>query len=390
MHRTLRLPFSAALAALGIMMATVAGAEIPKVISYQGRITDASGTPVPDNNYTMQFRIYNVATGGTSLWDSGTRSIAVSGGIFNVLLGESPQPALNLAFDADYWLLVTFAGADQTPRQRLVSTGYAYMASGLVPGTEVVGSVASSISGAIKAVNTSGSGTRFGGYFMSQSTSGKGVYGEGPHTGVYGKATGTTGALYGGSFISYSPQGYGVYGAVEATTGLCYGGYFASLSNSGRGVHGEAPHTGVYGRSTATSGEHYGGSFVSYSSQGCGIYSENLAGGWAGYFMGDVNIDGNLTVSGSSFPAPAYDSGWQAGTVGGDVTLTHSVGGNITDYVVDIQHDVSGLGVTNRFAGADVSGWGFFWHSLTSTTLQVKKGSNMYPGEKFRVRIWRY
>ncbi len=105
-------------------------AEIPQVISYQGKATDSGGTPVADDNYTMRFRIYNAASGGTLRWDSSNRTVAVSGGVFNVLLGESPQPPILTQFNEDNWLLVTFAGVDQTPRQPMASVGYAYMASG--------------------------------------------------------------------------------------------------------------------------------------------------------------------------------------------------------------------------------------------------------------------
>ena len=114
-------------------------AEIPQLVSYQGKVTDGSGTPVADGTYTMRFRIYDQLIGGTLLWDSTNLNVDVVGGIFAVMLGGTGQPALALAFDADYWLLVTFAGVDQTPRQRLTASGYAHMASDVVPGTLVSG-----------------------------------------------------------------------------------------------------------------------------------------------------------------------------------------------------------------------------------------------------------
>ncbi len=219
-------------------------ADIPKVISYQGKVTDSGGTPVADGSYLMRFRIYNAATGGTLRWDGGTRWISVTSGVFNVLLGESPQPSINLPFDEDYWLLVTFDGDDQTPRQRLASSGYAYMASmasGLVPGTEVSGSVPAGVMAAIKGTNTatnleiagvSGSAptltgfTTYGVFGQSASTAGHGVFGfasctYGVNHGVYGQ--------------SRSTDGVGVYGRASATTGLTYGvrGYANSASGYG-------------------------------------------------------------------------------------------------------------------------------------------------------------
>ena|GEM_PF-6537890 len=103
-----------------------------------------------DGSYTMRFRIYDAANSGTLKWDSGNHSVTVSGGVFSVVLGETPQPIVNLPFDEDYWLEVTVDGNVQSPRNRLGSVGYAYMASGVVPGTEVSGSVTTSPFAAIK------------------------------------------------------------------------------------------------------------------------------------------------------------------------------------------------------------------------------------------------
>jgi len=121
----------------GILMNVFA--DIPEVISYQGKVTDTGGTPVSDGTYSMQFSIYDSVTAGNLEWDSGSLSVDVSGGVFEVMLGESPQPTLDLAFDDDYWLDVKVDTDVQSPRVKLGSVGYAYMASGLVPGTEIVG-----------------------------------------------------------------------------------------------------------------------------------------------------------------------------------------------------------------------------------------------------------
>ncbi|HYA12172.1 MAG TPA: hypothetical protein VEF37_04245, partial [Thermodesulfovibrionales bacterium] len=37
---------------------------VPQLVNYQGALTDASGTPVPDGQYSVVFNIYDVATGG--------------------------------------------------------------------------------------------------------------------------------------------------------------------------------------------------------------------------------------------------------------------------------------------------------------------------------------
>ena len=226
-------------------------ADIPKMISYQGKVTDSGGTPVADGNYVMRFRIYTTSTGGSPIWDSSNQTIGVSGGVFNVLLGQSPQPVLDLDFDDDYWLLVTFVGTDQTPRQKLASAGYTYMSSGLVPGTEIVGAVTTLPFAALKAEHTS----TFGGFYY-------GVYGVTRTTqigmGVYGYAAATIGNAEGVRGEANSPDGVGVAGYHDVSSGDGTGVYGSTYSSIGFGVNGAATATtgsgyGVYGRTWSSS-----------------------------------------------------------------------------------------------------------------------------------------
>jgi len=205
-----------------VAMACVSHAEIPQMIGYQGMVTDATGDPVADGDYSMRFRIYNTATGGTALWDSGVRTVALYNGIFNVLLGESPQPTLELPFGEALWLLVTFSGENQLPRQKMASTGYAYMASGLVPGTSVSGELSGMFQPAINGTNTASTGTNFGLSGISHSTSGTGVFG-------YGYAT--TGTNYGIYGQTDSSGGYGIFGYNPSGWA---GGFDGSVSIDGR------------------------------------------------------------------------------------------------------------------------------------------------------------
>lgn len=114
-----------------------AHADIPKMISYQGRVTDGGGATVADGTCDMAFKLFDAVTGGTQEWESGTVSITVTDGVFTTLLGEAPQIPILLHFTEDLWLEVVFDGVTQSPRHRMASVGYAYMASGLVPGTQM-------------------------------------------------------------------------------------------------------------------------------------------------------------------------------------------------------------------------------------------------------------
>ncbi len=268
-------------AVLGVLLVTsLVAAEIPEIVGYQGRITDNVGNPVADGTYTMRFQIYDQLIGGTVLWDSGNISVPLSGGVFNVNLGGTGQPALDLAFDQNYYLLVTFDGENQTPRRPLASVGYAYMASGLVPGTEVTGSVETSPFAAIKGTNTATQYATYGLLGESASTSGRGV------KGLASSPTGSTYGLFGGAA---STAGHGVYGIADATEGSTYGVRGLVLSSGGIAVLGEALASsgttygvyghnestsgiGVYGVGDALSGQNRGVKGETNSSMGVGVY----------------------------------------------------------------------------------------------------------------------
>ncbi len=310
---------------LSVVLTTLTShAEIPQVISYQGRVTDTGGAPIADGDYSMTFTIYDAVTGGTSLWSSGALTVTVSGGVFSVLLGESPQPTLSLDFDVDYWVEIDIESDIQSPRTRLGSVGYAYMASGLVPGTEVAWSTGYP---AIKGTNNgAGAGLR------GDSDLGIGVRGESSATdskGVYGVASSSTGFTYGVHGISESTGGTGILGEATATTGVNYGVKGIHVSTNGAAVIGFANGTsgvaagvtgysysptgyGVSGRTTSSTGLNHGVYGFSNSSDGIGVYGigyastgtnygiygeTNSTDGFAGYFTGKTRVTGDLTVT---------------------------------------------------------------------------------------------
>ena len=86
MHRSLQIIL------LLVCLATTAFADVPRTISYQGRLTD-NGVPI-NGIRNVTFTIYN--GGGTSIWNSGIVSVAFAEGLFTVELGQSPQTPLPL------------------------------------------------------------------------------------------------------------------------------------------------------------------------------------------------------------------------------------------------------------------------------------------------------
>ena len=102
-------------------------------ITYQGRLTDSSGSPLT-GTYVMAFRLYNSATGGTSLWEeyrTGADSVAVTRGLFAVRLGSlTAIPQSVITNNNSLWLGVTVGtDAEMAPRVQLGSVPYAFQAN---------------------------------------------------------------------------------------------------------------------------------------------------------------------------------------------------------------------------------------------------------------------
>lgn len=101
-------------------------------ISYQGQLTNTSGTPL-NGDYDLTFRLYNVANGGTALWTeqwTGANNITVTDGLFHVMLGNlMPIPQTVFTGNSNLWLGVK-VGADNemTPRIQLGSSPFAIQA----------------------------------------------------------------------------------------------------------------------------------------------------------------------------------------------------------------------------------------------------------------------
>ena len=100
---------------------------IPQMLSYQGKLTDTSGVPVPNNNYNVTFKLYTVPTGGSAFWNE-TQTVTTKSGLFSVLLG-SVSPIGSVPEAGVLYLGMTVAsGTELSPRLRLVGSAYSYLA----------------------------------------------------------------------------------------------------------------------------------------------------------------------------------------------------------------------------------------------------------------------
>src|SRR3989344_5735165 len=103
---------------------------IPQTFNINGKLTDSNGVALA-GDYNFNFSIYNNATGGTYLWNSGVLSVTTdSNGIYHVILNN-----VNLNFSEQYFLGIRVGtDSEMSPRLNLTSSPYAYMAQNVTVG----------------------------------------------------------------------------------------------------------------------------------------------------------------------------------------------------------------------------------------------------------------
>ena len=128
---------------LAVFSIQLAYGEVPEIISYQGILKDANGVPLT-GNYDITIRIYSQASGGEALWAETLTGVAVSLGMFNIMLGSATAFPANVDFSIPYWLGVSInAGAELTPRTQFASVGTAFMAKSVIDGSITEAKIAS-------------------------------------------------------------------------------------------------------------------------------------------------------------------------------------------------------------------------------------------------------
>ncbi len=102
----------------------LAEAQIPRTLSYQGVLTDSSGTPRVDASYNFTFSLYDSGSGGAMLWNE-AKSLATKRGLFSTALGDATPFPDSLKFDRPYWLNISVSSIGElSPRVALMSVGY--------------------------------------------------------------------------------------------------------------------------------------------------------------------------------------------------------------------------------------------------------------------------
>jgi hypothetical protein len=376
-------------------------AAVPTTISYQGLLSDDTGQPIADNDYSVTFTIYNSAGAGDSIWAE-IQTVSTADGLFTVLLGAN-NPLVDTVFNGTTRFLgiKIEAGPELLPRTAMVSVPFAFRASqsdssdavtdggidltdigqngagnGQIMkwngsawtiaadatsgsgwnwsdsssyGPDTVGTAAGlklplvlsgNSSNYIFDITNNGTGNGLVSYSLGSGAQNRGLYGHAENGsssnyGVYGRAEGDFGIKIGtygqalGSGINTGSYGLAENGDFNyAFSGIArgpatnYGGEFEADSGTYNvGVSGQAfgsgSNFGVEGK--ARGGDYnYGlystindlepaaynyGLYSRVEGEGSnyGVYSEASGGyaSWAGYFEGNVHVNGDASLNGN-------------------------------------------------------------------------------------------
>jgi hypothetical protein len=125
--------FGLALVLIGSVFALVfvMGCLEPKM-TYQGVLTNAQGTPMPDGIYSATFRLWNADANKWVFTE--TKTITVTNGVFSTVLGETfDLPVKEFAQTLE--LEISVEGDTLSPRQRLYGAPYAFS---LIRGARII------------------------------------------------------------------------------------------------------------------------------------------------------------------------------------------------------------------------------------------------------------
>lgn len=414
----------------------VSVAQAPHMITYQGFLADASGTPL-SGLYDVTVSITDGI--GSVKWYETHTDVPVEDGVFKLIIGSLVD--LNASIVPGDRLLLSVEGEDLTPSSLLTSTPFALKSENAAQlgGVGADGylrrnaeeSTTTSTSDAVLRVENTGTGRGMTvisagshGLYGKSSSSLAGVEGEGAGTGpgIRGSSTTNHGTIGYSSasgkagVFGNAPSGTGVWGSSDTGDGV-YGysaagyGVFAKTiapnenvpalygrnEGNGNGIYGWSQNRhGVVGvtQSTATN---EAGVFAANQGNGPAIYSDGalyVASGGVFIAGGDLHAQGaftgNIGGDGAPFPRPAFDSGWIEVDPGADFWL--GVGSTLppaqfdnSNFVIDVTTKV-GTSSTNQDVGGGVHYWLY-----SNNDIEVRVNSEVTDLiTHVRLRVWYY
>lgn len=246
-----------------IIITGILNADVPRIINYQGRLTDSGGNLIADGNYLVKFTIWSHETSsdpGSEEWTSDFRTITISDGLFTYNLGDTVSIPDNIfAENPMLWLGIKVGGdPEYSPRARIVASPYAFHAlradsASIGGGWRDYGSTVRLVENSDYVLVGANIPVMYA-KFEVQTTEGIGILGFDTYSESYGYLGSPESGVHG-----YSQNHDGVYGSSEngdgvfGTSGFSYG--VSGKSGSTYGVYGQGV-KGVYGYHEAS--QHYG------------------------------------------------------------------------------------------------------------------------------------
>ena len=133
-------------ALLGVFLYTRAPVRVVEAatsdeINFQARLLDINGGIVDDNDYQVEFKLYDVPSGGTALWTetyTGGDEVEVKSGYLTVRLGSLQTFPNTISWDQDLYLTMNIYNPDlaawdgeMNPRLKLTAVPFAFAAKQL-------------------------------------------------------------------------------------------------------------------------------------------------------------------------------------------------------------------------------------------------------------------
>ena len=142
------------LAVIALAALSAVAEEVPKLLPFQAKLTDAQGAAVTNGVRLIQFRLYSVPVAGTPVWAGEIHRTTVNGGLVNVLLGMrtpfngvdfNEQLYLEMTVDVDGDNAITAADPPMLPRQIVMPAVFAKEAAIARDSTKLAGADWSSL-----------------------------------------------------------------------------------------------------------------------------------------------------------------------------------------------------------------------------------------------------
>jgi hypothetical protein len=269
---------------------------VPNRVNFQGFLTDSLDNPLTDT-MSIEFRIYDLVSGGTLLWSETQTSVEVTEGVFNVQLG-SVTPVPDYVFPGDSrWLELEIASEILAPRTEISSVAYSYRSDRAdtadfsltsMVAQDLVLPYSGIIAWPVEA------------FMVINSGPGSALRGEHLMTGNFGYLGSLNYGTYGGAFNGHGVYGQhlgsgnygfladGIYGAYGQNVPFDNQGHLGGDTYGAYGEHGFTQNYGFLGSEEyGAVGRNVGSGNFGYLGGSFGAYGENSMTGNYGYLGSD-------------------------------------------------------------------------------------------------------